>query len=80
MKNCDKCNKKISYNSNFDSYYCRYCNEWKECICSDIGCLLCKYRPPTPNKIKKVNVNTEATEGTFINEKQSQMQTLPKHH
>ena len=65
---CNKCNKKISYNIDYNSYYCRNCNEWKECTCSDIVCLLCKHKPSTPNDIKKINGETEGTEGTFTSE------------
>ena len=45
---CDIHKKMLAYNSTFDCYFCRKCNEWKEPKCSDPECWFCPYRPDKP--------------------------------
>ena len=44
-----KCLNTLSYNEEFDSYYCNVCNEWTEKNCNDPTCVFCKDRPERPN-------------------------------
>lgn len=47
--NCPTCgNEKKSYSEEYDAYYCDFCNEWLEDICTDRDCEYCKKRPLTP--------------------------------
>ena len=46
---CPKCKGIKSYNKEYDTYYCKSCNEWLEDICTDRDCPFCKDRPFKPN-------------------------------
>lgn len=48
MKKCDTCGKKFMYDMKYDSYYCVYCEEWKESKCNDTNCYVCMNRPEKP--------------------------------
>ena len=46
---CPRCGEPKSYTADFDSFYCKPCNEWLEDICNDRECLFCRTRPVKPN-------------------------------
>ena len=48
---CPKCGTPKSYIADFDSFYCKSCNDWLEDICNDRECLFCRTRPLTPKEI-----------------------------
>jgi hypothetical protein len=52
-----KCGTKIVYSSEYDAYYCDYCNEWMESKCDDPNCEYCTIRPATPKPLDKGNKN-----------------------
>lgn len=45
---CSKCGNFLILHERYDSYFCAYCNEWKEGKCSDTNCFYCKDRPERP--------------------------------
>ena len=47
---CPKCKTVKSYAKEYDSYFCKTCNEWLEDICTDRECLFCRTRPLKPNE------------------------------
>ena len=50
---CKTCDTVKSYSGEYDSYYCKSCNEWLEDICTDRDCLYCNTRPDKPNEQSK---------------------------
>ncbi len=45
---CSKCSHSLIMYRKYDAYFCAYCNEWAEGICSDTDCFYCKNRPKNP--------------------------------
>ncbi len=39
----------LSYDEEFDSYYCETCNIWADPLCTDSRCTYCKRRPVVPS-------------------------------
>ena len=52
---CSKCGTLVSYNEQFDTYYCKKCNVWLEPACSDKNCEYCSKRPKKPKVTQKIN-------------------------
>ena len=46
---CPECLDPLKYNDEFDSTYCKSCNEWQELICADPHCEHCIQRPEKPS-------------------------------
>lgn len=50
---CTKCDNYLIYFGQYDSYFCAYCNDWKEENCGDTDCMFCKNRPDFPLKLNE---------------------------
>lgn len=49
---CEKCLATGFYDSMYDAYYCKACDEWLEKACSDHNCYFCNKRPDHPSRKK----------------------------
>lgn len=49
---CPECLTSLEYNEEFDSTYCKSCNEWRDMICTDPYCEHCMERPEKPSDCK----------------------------
>lgn len=49
MEKCSVCQHYLFYSDDYDSFYCKECDEWKEQKCSDPICEFCLVRPEKPS-------------------------------
>ncbi|WP_438316691.1 hypothetical protein [Sporosarcina sp. FA9] len=48
---CPECLERLKYNDEYDSTYCKSCNEWQESLCDDPTCEHCSTRPNKPSEL-----------------------------
>ncbi len=46
---CWQCKSELKRNETYDSYFCEYCDEWREASCNDKTCEFCSKRPKRPS-------------------------------
>lgn len=49
---CPECLERLSYNDEFDSIYCKPCDDWYDTACEDPSCEYCVERPEKPSDCK----------------------------
>jgi hypothetical protein len=54
MDRCSLCDSITEYSSEYDAYYCPYCNQWIEDKCDSPICELCRDRPDRPIEIGEI--------------------------
>ncbi|KXH80092.1 hypothetical protein AU377_10175 [Sporosarcina sp. HYO08] len=53
FNHCHVCLEKLHYHDEYDSLYCKVCDEWREESCSDPTCEYCLGRPEKPSKCEE---------------------------
>jgi hypothetical protein len=49
---CLVCWEKTEHNEQYDAFFCKKCDEWKEIGCNDPTCEFCPGRPEKPSMCK----------------------------
>lgn len=47
---CPECLERLYYEEEYDSIYCKTCDEWRETSCDDPTCEYCAKRPNKPSE------------------------------
>ena len=47
------CTTEALYSEEFDTYYCKECDQWTEDKCDDATCEYCTNRPEKPSQIQQ---------------------------
>lgn len=50
--NCKTCEEDLFYSDEFDAFFCKKCDVFKEKNCGDKDCYFCINRPEKPSEVK----------------------------
>lgn len=53
LNHCVVCLEKLHYQDEYDSVYCKTCDEWREESCADPTCEYCLARPEKPSNCEE---------------------------